>query len=139
MPPPRTEVRTLEDFGNIVLQMHAENQREMQQLRTILLDFNERLAVNEMSMKNADTARLMLLESLNRLMGKMDTLQELPGDLRRVSQDVSELKMTVRSHEVNFQQMAGGWKVARYSWIALAAIVSFLVSFGTQWFLKKGP
>lgn len=140
---PRNEDQTVVET---LLKFHGENQSLLQrqieatdQLRTIVLDFSERLAVNEISMKNADTARLLLFGMLEKVSDKMEGLRDIPKDLRTVQTDLTDLTATVRKHERAFDQFRGGWIVAKFSWFLMAGIVAAVVSFATQWLFKKGP
>lgn len=113
-------------------------QEDIRQLRTILLDFRERLVVAEQSDKHAEAFRLTLLQNIKSVTDKIDELRELPTKINILAQDLVELTIMVHKHEDTLLRFEGGLQVARATWLSLAILVSAGVTLFLNWIIR-GP
>lgn len=117
------------DLFETILRLHEENKKEWSTIRTLLLDFNERLVITEQTGKYAEQFRLHLLDAITKVGDKVDRLHELPGRLESLTLKVDSLSTTVRQHDQAFLQVQGGWIVARIVWVGVSALIAFITSY----------
>ena len=132
-----SEQSELNEFVSTISRLHQENQRSSEGLRQTLLDVNERLAVSEVNAKHADQFRLLLFEKLEKVDSKLDSLRDLPRQVTQLEQKLKELTSTVNEHDDTFLQLKGGWLVARWGYMIIAAAVAIIASALTQYLMRK--
>jgi len=110
----------------------------MERVQTLILDSIERLAILETSHKFADLQRQSLIESTEKLSGRLGEVSNALHGYGELNERVKAIASRIDAHDVIFAEARGGIRAAKVFWSCFWATVGVAITLTATWLRSHG-